>query len=60
MEEIVNFKWSGKYVKILTLFVHVSVGEVKKLCGLVRLEMVNNPNYTVSEGKIIQIKRYIL
>ena len=56
-----NFKWSVKYVKIWPLFVHVSVGEVKKLCGLVRLEMVNNPNYTVSEGsRVIQVKRYIL
>ena len=60
MEEIVNFKWSGKYVKILILFVHVSVGEVKRLYGLMRLEMVNNPNYSGSEGRIIEVKRYTL
>ena len=38
MEEIVNFKWSGKYVKNLQLFVNISEGEVKKLYGLVRME----------------------
>ena len=30
-----EFKWSGKYVTILQLFVHVSVGDV---LGLVRME----------------------
>ena len=30
-----EFKWSGKYMKMLSLFVHVSVGDV---LGLVRME----------------------
>ena len=30
-----EFKWSGKYMKIMSLFVHVSVGDV---LGLVRME----------------------
>ena len=30
-----EFKWSGKYVKMLSLFVHVSVGDV---LGLMQME----------------------
>ena len=44
-----EFKWSGKYMKMLSLFVRVSVGDV---LGLVRMEkMVNNPNYTGFRGQ---------